>query len=97
MNLFKLNFPTVHFTTEDLKPLTEESKQIKQEGKSKNNCTIDYLNELGFVAFREEYNVKDTHEARQKALFRKRIHEANKIKVTGAYITFNNVQTFEKF
>lgn len=97
MNLFKLNFPTVHFTKEDLKPLTEESKQIKQENKEKNNCTIDYLNELGFVAFREEYSVKNIHEARQKALFRKRIHEANKIELTGAYITYNNVKTYEKF
>lgn len=97
MNLFKLNFPTVHFTKEDLKPLTEESKQTKQESKPKNNCTIDYLNELGFVTFREEYNVKNIHEARQQALFRKRIHEANKIKVTGVYITYNDVKTYEKF
>ena len=97
MNLFKFKTPTIHFTKEDLQPLLEEIEAPKEETKNKNNCTIDYLNGLGFVAFREEYNVKNIHEARQKALFRKRIHEANKIKLTGAYITYNNVKTYEKF
>lgn len=89
MNLFKFKIPTVHFTREDLKPLLEESETPKEETKNKNNCTIDYLNELGFVSFREEYNVKNAHEARQQALLRKRILQANKVKVTGAYITYN--------
>ena len=97
MNLFKFKTPTVHFTKEDLQPLLEEKETPKQETKNKNNCTIDYLNEFGFVAFREEYNVKSIYEARQQALFRKRIIEANKVKVTGAYITYNNVKTYEKF
>lgn len=97
MNLFKLKTPTVHFTKEDLQPLLEESETPKQETKNKNNCTIDYLNELGFVTFREEYNVKNVHEARQQALFRRRIFEAYKINVSGAYITYNNVKTYVKF
>lgn len=97
MNLFKFKTPTVHFTREDLQPLIEEIETPKEETKNKNNCTIDYLNELGFVAFREKYNVKNTHEAGQQALFRKRIIEANKIKVTGAYITFNGVKNYIKF
>ena len=97
MDLFKLKFPTVHFTREDLQPLLQENKTPKEETKNKNNCTIDYLNELGFVAFREEYHVKNIHEARQKALFRKRIIEANKVKVTGAYITYNGVKNYIKF
>lgn len=97
MNLFKFKTLTVHFTKEDLQPLLEEIETPKEETKNKNNCTIDYLNELGFVAFREEYNVKSIHEARQQALFRKRIIEANKVKVTGAYITYNKVKTYEKF
>lgn len=96
MNLLKLKIPTVHCTKEDLQPLLKENETPK-ETKNKNNCTIDYLNELGFVAFREEYNVKNIHEARQQALFRKRIHEANKIKLTGAYITYNNVKNYIKF
>ena len=97
MNLFKLKTPTVHFTKEDLQPLLEESETPKQETKNKNNCTIDYLNELGFVAFREEYNVKNAHEWRQLVLFRKRIHEANKIQLIGAYITYNGVKNYIKF
>ena len=95
MNLLKLKIPTVHFTKEDLHPLLEETP--KEETKNKNNCTIDYLNESGFVSFREEYNVKSIHEARQQALFRKRIIEANKVKVTGAYITYNKLKTYIKF
>lgn len=97
MNLFKFKIPTVHFTREDLQPLLEENETPKEETKNKNNCTIDYLNELGFVAFREGYNVKSIHEARQQTLFRKRIIEANKIKVTGAYITYNGVKNYIKF
>lgn len=97
MNLFKFKKPTVHFTKEDLHPLLEEIETPKEETKNKNNCTIDYLNELGFVAFREKYNVKNTHEARQQALFRKRIIEANRVKVTGAYITYNGVKNYIKF
>lgn len=97
MNLFKFKIPTVHFTREDLQPLLEENETPKEETKNKNNCTIDYLNELGFVAFREKYHVKSTHEARQWALFRKRIIEANKINVTGAYITYNGVKNYIKF
>ena len=97
MNLFKLKIPTVHFTREDLQPLLEEMETPKEETKNKNNCTIDYLNELGFVAFREQYYVKNIHEARQQALFRKRIIEANKINVTGAYITYNGVKNYIKF
>lgn len=97
MNLFKFKTPRVHFTKEDLQPLLEESKTPKEETKNKNNCTIDYLNELGYVSFREEYNVKSIYEARQQALFRKRIHEANKIKLTGAYITYNKVKNYIKF
>ena len=97
MNLFKFKNPTVHFTKEDLQPLLEENETPKEETKNKNNCTIDYLNESGYVSFREEYNVKNIHEARQQALFRKRIIEANKIKVTGAYITYNKVKNYIKF
>lgn len=97
MNLFKFKTPTVHFTKEDLQPLLEENKTPKQGTKNKNNCTIDYLNELGFVAFREEYNVKNVHEARQQALFRRRIFEAYKMQVTGAYITYNKVKNYVKF
>lgn len=97
MNLFKFKSPTIHFTKEDLQPLLEEKETPKEEAKNRNNCTIDYLNELGFVAFREEYHVKNIHEARQQALFRKRIIEANKINVTGAYITYNGVKNYIKF
>ena len=97
MNLFKFKKTTVHFTREDLQPLLEEIETPKEETKKKNNCTIDYLNELGFVTFREEYHVKNIHEARQQTLFRKRIIEANKIKLTGAYITYNGVKNYIKF
>lgn len=97
MNLLKFKIPTLHITKEDLKPLLEEIEPPKEETKNKNNCTIDYLDELGFVSFREEYNVKSIHEARQKALFRNVIFEANKINLTGAYITYNDVKTYEKF
>lgn len=93
MNLFKFKKPI----KEDLQPLLEENKTPRQETKNKDNCTIDYLNELGFVAFREKYHVKNIHEARQKALFRKRIHEVNKINLTGAYITYNDIKIYMKF
>lgn len=97
MNLFKFKTPTVHFTKEDLQPLLEEIETPKEETKNKNNCTIDYLNENGYPAYREEYFVKNIHEARQQALFRKRILEANKMQLTGAYITYNGVKNYIKF